>query len=458
MPSYWREPLATRVRRLATFFSLYICEGLPLGFTASAIATHMRRDGLDPDAIGAFVGSLYLPWALKWLYGPIVDTVTSARFGRRRTWIVGAQIGMMVTLLAALPVDFTHAFGLFTAIIFVHNVCAATQDVAIDALAVQVLPADERGAANGFMFAGQAVGQALGGAGVLLVSAFVPFKSTFLIVIGALGLILVLVSWRIREPAMADVAIVASDRWRRIAGEVRDFASAAWRAFTGTRAALVGVLFAALPLGAYALSLSLQSNLAVELGMDDAAIGTLGLWSALTSALGCVAGGWLSDKLGRRRMIALFVALTALPTLWLAFRMQQIGHVFPLDPSVRAAAQDPALLALFWRVCIVYSFVQGLTYGSSTALFMDITTPAVAATQFTAYMALGNLATSYTALWQGTAVMQLGYPATLGLDALVGVAGAALLPWLGATVGAGLPATGRTPIEDRADARSRSRA
>jgi len=144
LPSYWRDPLATRVRRLATFFMLYVCEGLPLGFTASAVATHMRRAGLDPDAIGAFVGSLYLPWALKWLYGPVVDTVTWWRFGRRRTWIVGAQVGMMLTLLAALPVDFTHAFALFTGVIFVHNVCAATQDVAIDALAVLVEGLGER--------------------------------------------------------------------------------------------------------------------------------------------------------------------------------------------------------------------------------------------------------------------------------------------------------------------------
>jgi len=431
-PSYWRDPLASRGRRLTTFFLLYVCEGLPLGFTASAIATHMRRDGLDPDAIGAFVGSLYLPWALKWLYGPIVDTITSVRFGRRRTWIVGAQIGMMVTLLAALPVDFTRSLALFTAIIFVHNVCSATQDVGIDALAVQVLPAKERGAANGFMFAGQAIGQAIGGSGVLLISAFVPFKSTYWLVVVALGVILVFVSWRIREEAEPRAHVVASsERWRKIAAEIGDFATAAWRAFTGTRAAFIGVFFAALPLGAYALSLSLQSNLAVELGMDDAAIGTLGFWSALTSALGCVAGGWLSDKLGRRKMLALFVVLTAIPTVWLAVRMQAIGHVFPLDADARAA-QDPVLLALFWRVCIVYSFVQGLTYGSSTAMFMDITTPAVAATQFTAYMALGNLATTYTAVWQGRAVMQLGYPATLGLDALFGVACAALLPWLGA--------------------------
>ena len=432
--AYWLDPLATRAGRLATFFLLYVSEGVPLGFTATVIATHMRRDGLDPAVIGAYVGSLYLPWAFKWAFGPIVDTITSVKFGRRRTWIVGAQIAMMVTLLAALPVDFANAVGLFTALIFVHNVFAATQDIGIDALAVQVLPAHERGTANGFMFAGQSIGQAMGGSGILLISGSLPFKSTFVLVVAMLGLILVFVSWRLREPTPITPWVIGAKAVApllRIAREIAAFVGEAGRAFIGTRAAAIGLVFATLPLGAYALSLSLQSNLAVELGLDDSQIGVLGLWSALTSALGCMLGGWLSDRYGRRRMLALFVVMTAIPTAWLALRMQGVGHVMPVDVTSPGMSSDPALVATFWALCITYSLLQGLTYGSSTALFMDITTPTVAATQFTAYMALGNLATSYTATWQGAVIVHYGYPITLGLDAVVGTLCILLLPWLG---------------------------
>ena len=117
--------LASKKGRLTAFFLLYVTEGIPLGFTATAIATQMRRQGLGPVAIGAFVGSLYLPWSFKWIAGPFVDT----------------------------------------------------QDVAIDALAVNVLPEDERGLANGFMFAGASIGQAIGGSGVLFLSAVLPFST-----------------------------------------------------------------------------------------------------------------------------------------------------------------------------------------------------------------------------------------------------------------------------------------
>src|SRR6478609_3937109 len=91
--------LATRRGRLTAFFLLYMTEGIPLGFTATAIATQMRRQGLGPVAIGAFVGSLYLPWAFKWMMGPFVDAFSSDRFGRRRTWIFATQLGMMATLI-----------------------------------------------------------------------------------------------------------------------------------------------------------------------------------------------------------------------------------------------------------------------------------------------------------------------------------------------------------------------
>ncbi len=63
-----------------------------------------------------------------------------------------------------------------------------------------------------------------------------------------------------------------------------------------------------------------------------------------------------------------------------------------------------------------------------TALFMDVTVPAVAATQFTAYMAMANLVISYTSWWQGLAIVRWGYPVTLLLDAVFGLVVLFFLP------------------------------
>src|SRR6266487_3629068 len=89
----------------------------------------------------------------------------------------------------------------FTAIVLLHNTFGATQDVAIDALAVNVLPESERGMANGFMFSGAYLGQAVGGSGVLFLTPIMGFHNTFMVVCAWIATTTLLVSVPLREPA-----------------------------------------------------------------------------------------------------------------------------------------------------------------------------------------------------------------------------------------------------------------
>ena len=426
--------LATKPGRLATFFLLYVTEGIPLGFTATAIATQMRRQGLGTAEIGAFVATLYLPWAFKWAAGPVVDTFSSRRHGHYRAWILITQIGLVASLLVAIPVDFTAELKLFTLLILVHNCFGATQDVAIDALAVNVLPEHERGTANGFMFAGASVGQAIGGSGVLFLSAVMPFRATYLVVGLAIALVTLAVALPLREPPgppRPERPPGLPNAARAIGTEILAFVRDAYRAFTGSRGAALGVILAILPLGAYALGLALQSSLAVDLGLNDAGIALLALFSTLTGAFGCIVGGWLSDKLGRRRMLALYIAGMSIPTFWLAWTMQQAGWSHAMVPGApEHPAPTASLVSTFWSMTLLWALLNGFMYGTSTALFMDVTTPRVAATQFTAYMALSNLAIALSAWWQGAAVARFGYPLTLWIDGCVGLISIALLPFM----------------------------
>jgi MFS family permease len=421
--------LATRKGRLFAFFALYVTEGIPLGFAAVAIATQMRRQGLGPAEIGAFVASLYLPWAFKWVVGPFVDTIYSDRLGRRRMWIVFTQVMMIATLMIALPVNFTTGLKLFTAIILVHNIFGATQDVAIDALAVNVLAENERGVANGLMFAGAYLGQAVGGSGVLFLAPYIGFNNTFFFVAAAIGCVTLFVALPLREQRGPPRPARGKSRLAEVGGDIKDFVKGAAKAFVGSRGAFVAVIFGILPTGAMGLGLALQGNLAVELGLDDHAVAQLNLWATVITALGCIAGGWFSDRFGRRKMLALFTASMSLPTIYLAVAMQHAGWIHTVDPNLPNRPTPAATLVLtFWAATLVYGLFQGLMYGIRTALYMDVTDPKVAATQFTAYMAILNAVIAYSAQWQGVAIERWGYPVTLAVDATVGVVSLALLP------------------------------
>jgi len=132
-------------------------------------------------------------------------------------------------------------------------------------------------------------------------------------------------------------------------------------------------------------------------------------------------------------MLALFIFLTVLPTLWLAWTMQQAQWIMPVDVDLPNRPQPTTLLVVtFWAAVIAFNVFQGLYYGVRTALFMDVTTRAVAATQFTAYMSLSNLAITYTSWWQGLSIVRWGYPVTLALDSIFGLVVLFFLPFMAA--------------------------
>jgi hypothetical protein len=266
---------------------------------------------------------------------------------------------------------------------------------------------------------------------VLYLAAIMPFQSTYLFVAGAILLITLVVGLGLREPRRPPrpAGEVPTGMLAGIGSELGTFVRESFHAFFRTRGGFVGLLFALLPAGAYALGLALQSNLAVELGLTDPQVAALNLWSTIIFALFCVAGGWVSDRMGRRTSLAVFLALTAVPTLWLAWAMQQAGWIWPVDPRMLdRPVPAPVLVSTFWLAVLAYNGISGLGYGVRTALFMDVTIPRVAATQFTAYMAMLNFVITYTASWQGHAIEKLGYPKTLLIDSLIGLVSLALLP------------------------------
>src|SRR6218665_1158609 len=193
----------TTPRKLGLLTSLYLSQGLPFGFFTQALPVLLRERGLSLPAIG-LTHLLALPWALKFLWAPWMDRYGSARWGRRRGYILPLQFLSAVLLLAlALPEGAVSMTALMGAVLLV-NLLAATQDVATDGLAVGLLTPPERGWGTGIQVAGYRVGVILGGGVMLLVFARFGWRPT-LLSLGALLLVATVPVALFREPAPAEL-------------------------------------------------------------------------------------------------------------------------------------------------------------------------------------------------------------------------------------------------------------
>lgn len=410
--------LSTRNGRFLTFGLLYLSEGIPYGFTSVAMVTFMRQHGMSLEAIGAFSAALFVPWAFKWAWAPLIDLIRLDRWGGRRAWIVTCTSLMLVTLLIVGHIDPDRHYQWLLALVIVHNFFCATQDVAIDSLAVSTLQPDERARANGFMFGGQYLGIMLGGGAAVFVSGFVGFQGA-LVYVGALFtmmLAFVLLFVRdpgVRPPAPRQPGVVAALVTRMVAF-VKEVYVSFWKSGRGP---ILGTAFSLLPCGAMALAYALLSTIQVDYGLNPNQIAQLQVWNTVAAAAGCLLGGWIGDRYGTRRTVAAGYALTALIAFSLATQITQVG--------LQSVAPG-----FFYGSIIGHGFCFGLAYGSRNAIFMGMTNPAVAATQFTAFMGMSNLAISFGNYWQGHVAEHMGYATALYLDAAIALLVIGLIPFL----------------------------
>ncbi len=153
----------SRPQRASMLCAMYFAQGVPWGFMTIALVSHLTARGVGDTAAGNLTAIVLVPWTFKLIWGPIIDTMTIRSMGRRRPWIIGAELMMAVSLLGLLMMgDLTDNLWLLGWMFFIHNCFASLQDVATDALAVDILPRGEQGRTNGMMWGSKLIGKAMG--------------------------------------------------------------------------------------------------------------------------------------------------------------------------------------------------------------------------------------------------------------------------------------------------------
>jgi len=191
----WRKGGAlteNKTRRVVTLCLMYFAQGLPWGFASVTFAAYLIDNGTPVEDIAILFATVALPWTFKWIWGPVVDAIFIEKYGPRRQWVLFAQAGMALTLGSLILVDdLNEQVDLVTRVLFVHNIFASLQDVATDALAVEILQPDEVAKVNGFMFAAKRLGIIIGGAGLGVLIGVIGISG---VIIAQLALLL-LIMW-----------------------------------------------------------------------------------------------------------------------------------------------------------------------------------------------------------------------------------------------------------------------
>lgn len=371
----------SRAARTTTLCVLYAAQGMPWGFVTIALLSYLAGQGAGLAETAKISSLATLPWTFKLFWGPIIDRFTLRSMGRRRPWIILAQLAMSVTLLAMILIgDLTAEFETLAWMVFLHNCFVSLQDVASDALAVDVLLDSERGSVNGLMWASNYAGTAIGGAGMGTVIANYGLRPAFCLQAAVLlGILFVPLLFRERSgekllPWSKGAANMepGEERAESIVGLVRGLAGAfkAWPA-------ILGALFA------YTASITIGMRVAVmpvfytqQIGWTDARFAQVegGIGSA-AGVLGALLGGFLADRLGVKAVITLGV-----------LGICSLCVVMGLSDELRVSPLFPLVFLLGTTFCISLMTVAGF------AMFMRLCTATVAGTQYTFYMALANVA------------------------------------------------------------------
>lgn len=388
--------------RFFAFTLLYLAQGLPWGFISVGYIVFLADLGLDNTAVGDAMAWAYLPWSFKILAGPLLDLVPATDLGRRRPFIIGAEFLMGGTLAMLLLVDPATQLTAVSAILFLHNCAAALQDVAVDAMAVDLLEEDERGRANSFMWAGKSAGVAIAGGSSAIIAGYVGWSGVFaLLALSVWAIMAVPLLLRENPPGEAVAAAGSS-------GLDLEALKLSFGFFTPW----AGVLVALLTPAGYALVGPVFTRmLRADLGLSDVEIGMVSFIEPVAGVAGALIGGFVADRLGTRRVMG-----------GAMFGVGIMLAVFGFTESMWTNYSYILGWVLVFNLCI-YAF-----NAASLGFFMSMSNPAIGATQFAMYMAATNLTFSITSPLGGRLADAWGVAMLYSFAAVVQIISIGLLP------------------------------
>jgi MFS transporter, PAT family, beta-lactamase induction signal transducer AmpG len=431
----YREPAVLRM----LFFGF--SAGLPLLLVFGTLSFWLREAGVDLATIG-FISWVALAYAFKWVWAPLVDRlplpVLTARLGRRRAWLLLAQLVVMAGLIGmassdpALKLSTLVGFALLTAF------ASATQDIALDAYRIESATQDRQPALAAAYQTGYRLAMIWAGAGALTIAArfdaseatyeFAPWTMAYgaMAATMVVGVLTTLLSPEPKLTAPLPPAATGSSAGERLRRWLVDAVIEPFADFL-RRYRWHAVLLLSL-IAVYRISDVVMGVMAnpfyKDLGFTKDEVAAVSkVYGVVMTLAGAFLGGALAMRFGVLRTLFLGALLSAATNLLFALLALR-GH---------------DLMFLIFAIS-----ADNLSAGIASAAFIGylsgLTNVAYSATQYALFSSVMLLLPKYLAGFSGVVVEQVGYASFFVGTAMLGLPVLALV-WLAARAQRAVPPT-----------------
>jgi len=366
--------------RYITFSFLYFAQGLPEGLLRFGIPAWLAMNGKSAIEIGAFVAIGILPWSFKILAAPLMDRFTFLAMGRRRPWILFGQVGLAISFLSmAFIPDPLNNMLMLKILSFFVGLFAVFQDIAVDGLAIDILPEDQQARANGLMWGSKTIGISASVAiGISIINAYSFFHA--IVFFSMFVFLILLIPLFFRERAGEKRLPWTKGKASEVAAGIqvqswKDLFFSLAKVFVLPVSLIIGVAAFSFSIGRGLIDAMLPVFTVQELGWTDGKYSqTFSVIKLVSGILGMFVAGALIDFFGKVRMMSIYLILL----------ISLVVSAF--------------FLRDYWDNPVVFIGFIGLFYAlvvfTTIAVFasaMQLCWKRISATQFTLYMAISNL-------------------------------------------------------------------
>ncbi len=376
--------------RYFSFAALYVAQGIPEGLLWYAIPAWLAMNGKSPAEIGSYVAVIGIPWSLKIINAPIMDRFTFLSMGRRRPWVLFGQLGLILSFLSmSLITDPLNNLSLLMILGFVVSFFEVSQDIAVDGMAIDILPVDQQARANGLMWGSKTLGiSASVAAGSWIMSNYGYFYAivSFSLITSVIILVPLLLRERPGEKLLPWTEGGASKVVEKIQlHSWKGIFKTLYKVFFLPESFMMGIAAFSFSVGKGLIDTVLPVFTVQELGWADTDYSQIFATANLISGIGgMIIGGFLIDYFGKVKMISIYLSLLIL----LVTAMSFFKNLWQNEFFVTGFIIGFYILLTFTTIAIFASAMQ-------------LCWKRISITQFTLYMAISNLGLSAGAALMG---------------------------------------------------------